>query len=111
MPDFKQFNPGMKTVGGIAGIIATSILAFCLLVIYWPQSDPYESVEINIPKGTSLSDIGNILQEKKIINNKRTFTMAVKTLGHEKNIPAGTYMLRKARSNQGIIQQLLYGSP
>ena len=111
MPDFKQFNPGMKTVGGIAGIIATSILAFYLLVIYWPQSDPYESVEINIPKGTSLSDIGNILKEKKIINNKRTFTMAVKTLGHEKNIPAGTYMLRNARSNRGIIQQLVYGAP
>ena len=111
MPDFKQFNPGMKTLGGIAGIIATSILAFYLLVIYWPQSDPYESVEINIPKGTSLSGIGNILQEKKIINNKRTFTMAVKTLGHEKNIPAGTYMLRNARSNRGIIQQLVYGAP
>ena len=111
MPDFKQFNPGMKTVGGIAGIIATSILAFYLLVIYWPQSDPYESVEITIPKGISLSDIGNILEEKKIINNKRTFTMAVKTLGHEKNIPAGTYMLRNARSNHGIIQQLVYGAP
>ena len=111
MPDFKQFNPGMKTIGGIAGIIATSILAFYLLVIYWPQSDPYESVEITIPKGISLSDIGNILEDKKIINNKRTFTMAVKTLGHEKNIPAGTYMLRNARSNHGIIQQLVYGAP
>ena len=111
MPDFKQFNPGMKTLGGIAGIIATSILAFYLLVIYWPQSDPYESVEINIPKGTSLSEIGNILQEKNVINNKRTFTMAVKTLGHEKNIPAGTYTLRNARSNRGIIQQLVYGAP
>jgi len=111
MLDFKQFNPGMKTIGGIAGIIATSILAFYLLVIYWPQSDPYESVEINIPKGTSLSEIGNILQEKNVINNKRTFTMAVKTLGHEKNIPSGTYTLRNARSNRGIIQQLVYGAP
>ena len=111
MLDYKQFNPGMKTVGGIAGIIATSILAFYLLVIYWPQSDPYESVEINIPRGTSLSEIGNILQEKNVINNKRTFTMAVKTLGHEKNIPAGTYTLRNARSNRRIIQQLVYGAP
>ena len=68
MLDFKQFNPGMKTIGGIAGIIATSILAFYLLVIYWPQSDPYESVEINIPKGTSLSEIGNILQELSLIH-------------------------------------------
>ena len=71
MLDFKQFNPGIKTVGGIAGIIATSILAFYLLVIYWPQSDPYESVEIIIPRGTSLSEIGNILKEKNVINNSK----------------------------------------
>jgi len=37
--------------------------------------------------------------------------MAVKTLGHEKNIPAGVYTLRNARSNHGIIQQLVYGAP
>ena len=37
--------------------------------------------------------------------------MAVKIIGHEKNIPAGTYMLRNARSNRGIIQQLIYGAP
>ena len=59
MLDVKQFNPGIKTVGSIAGIIIASILAFYLLVIYWPQSNPYERVEINIPKGVSLSQIGN----------------------------------------------------
>ncbi len=111
MLDVKQFNPGIKTVGSIAGIIIASILAFYLLVIYWPQSNPYERVEINIPKGVTLSQIGNILKEKSIISNKRTFTMAVKSLGHEKNIPAGTYVLHNALNNRAIINQLVYGVP
>ena len=111
MLDVKQFNPGIKTVGSIAGIIIASILAFYLLVIYWPQSNPYERVEINIPKGVTLSQIGNILKEKSIISNKRTFAMAVKSLGHEKNIPAGTYVLHNALNNRAIINQLVYGVP
>ena len=68
MLDVKQFNPGIKTVGSIAGIIIASILAFYLLVIYWPQSNPYERVEINIPKGVTLSQIGNILKISTIRN-------------------------------------------
>ena len=111
MLDVKQFNPGIKTVGSIAGIIIASILAFYLLVIYWPQSNPYERVEINIPKGVTLSQIGNILKEESIISNKRTFTMAVKSLGHEKNIPAGRYVLHNALNNREIINQLVYGVP
>ena len=111
MLDVKQFNPGIKTVGSIAGIIIASILAFYLLVIYWPQSNPYERVEINIPKGVTLSQIGNILKEESIISNKRTFTMAVKSLGHEKNIPAGRYVLNNALNNRAIINQLVYGVP
>ena len=111
MLDVKQFNPGIKTVGSIAGIIIASILAFYLLVIYWPQSNPYERVEINIPKGVTLSQIGNILKEESIISNKRTFTMAVKSLGHEKNIPAGSYVLHNALNNRAIINQLVYGVP
>ena len=75
MLDIKQFNPGIKTVGSIAGVIFSSILAFYLLVIYWPQSNPYERVEINIPKGVTLSEISDILKEKRIISNKRTFTI------------------------------------
>ncbi len=68
-------------------------------------------MEINIPKGVTLSEIGDILKEKSIISNKRTFTMAVKSLGHEKNIPAGTYVLNNAINNNAIINQLVYGAP
>lgn len=111
MLDIKQFNPGIKTLGSIAGIVFASIVAFYLLVIYWPQSNPHKRVEINIPKGVTLSEISDILKEKRIISNKRTFTMAVKSLGHEKNIPAGRYVLHNAPTNKAIINQLVYGVP
>ena len=111
MLDIKQFNPGIKTLGSIAGIVFASIVAFYLLVIYWPQSNAHKRVEINIPKGVTLSEISDILKEKRIISNKRTFTMAVKSLGHEKNIPAGRYVLHNAATNKAIINQLVYGVP
>ncbi len=37
--------------------------------------------------------------------------MAVKSLGHEKNIPAGSYVLHNALNNRAIINQLVYGVP
>ena len=111
MLDIKQFNPGIKTLGSIAGIVFASIVAFYLLVIYWPQSNPHKRVEINIPKGVTLSEISDILKEKRIISNKRIFTMAVKSLGHEKNIPAGRYVIHNAPTNKAIINQLVYGVP
>ena len=37
--------------------------------------------------------------------------MAVKSLGHEKNIPAGRYVLHNALNNRAIINQLVYGVP
>jgi UPF0755 protein len=107
----QQFYPGKKTVGVLSGVILSSVVAFYLLILFWPQGNPYERVNVDIPKGSSLAEISAQLRKKHIIRNEKAFLMAVKTLGHERNIPAGAYTLQAARTNFGIIQQLVNGSP
>jgi len=49
------------------------------------------------------------LQDYNIIRNERSFLLAVKTLGYEKDIPAGRFKLVKASTNFEIIDQLVNG--
>jgi len=105
------FNPGKRVIGAMIGVTFFSVLAFSLLIINWPQGNLYSSVTVQIPKGSSVSDVGRILKEKQIISNERVFRIAVWTLGYEKRLPAGSYSLNGAQSNYQIIYQLVHGPP
>lgn len=105
------FNPGKRVISAVMGVSFFSVLAFSLLIINWPQGNPYSSIKVQIPKGSSVSDVSRILKEKQIIANERVFRIAVWTLGYEKRLPAGSYSLNGARSNYQIIHQLVHGAP
>ncbi|MFQ6676851.1 MAG: endolytic transglycosylase MltG [Fidelibacterota bacterium] len=106
-----KFNPGKRLIGAVIGILFLSVLAFSFLIINWPQESPYRSATIQIPKGSTVSDVSRILKEKKIITNERIFRMAVRALGYDKRLPAGSYSINGAKSNYQIIHQLVYGAP
>ena len=105
------FNPGKRVICAVMGVLLFSVLAFSLLIINWPQGNPYSSIKVQIPKGSNVSDISRILKEKQIITNERIFRIAVWTLGYDKRLPAGSYSLNGAKSNYQIIRQLVYGAP
>lgn len=93
------------------GILFFSVLAFSFLIINWPQGSPYRSATVQIPKGSTVSDVSRILLEKQIITNERVFRIAVRALGFDKRLPAGSYSINGAQSNYEIIHQLVYGAP
>jgi UPF0755 protein len=64
---------------------------------------------VTIPKGASLKQVSATLQDYNIIRNERSFLLAVKTLGYEKDIPAGRFKLLNASTNFDIIDQLVNG--
>ncbi len=105
------FNPGKRLIGVLIGVTLFSVLAFLMLIINWPQGNPYTSIKVEIPKGSTVTDVSNILREKNIISNERVFKIAVRTLGYERNLPAGSYSLKEAQTNLEIIHQLVYGVP
>lgn len=104
-----EFNPGQSFVGIVAAVVLGILLAFYSLILLWPQGNPYDSVKVTIPKGASLKEVSATLQDYNIIRNEKSFLLAVKTLGYEKDIPAGRFKLVKASTNFEIIDQLVNG--
>ncbi len=100
-----------KTALFLLMIVLSSSLAFYGIIINWPQDNPYDEVRIEIPKGATLSEIIRILDERRILSNKKAFLVAVKLLGYETDIPAGIFILKRAKTNYRIIDQLVNGSP
>ena len=104
-----EFNPGQTFVGIVAAVVLGILLAFYSLILLWPQGNPYDSVKVTIPKGASLKEVSTTLLNYNIIRNERSFLLAVKTLGYEKDMPAGRFKLLEASTNFEIIDQLVNG--
>ena len=88
-----------------------SLVALIILILFWPQKNPFSITKVTINSKSTLSDLSQQLYNKKIISNKKMFTWAVQLLGKETKIPIGTFRLIDAKSNFEIIDQLVYGSP
>ncbi len=109
MKDERHFHPDRNFIGASAAFVLGLLLAFYALILLWPQGNPYDSVKFSIPKGASLNEVSAALFDKNIIRNKRLFILAVKTLGYEKDLPAGRFYIKGAQSNFDIIDQLVHG--
>ena len=98
-------------LGIILLLLITSVITFYCSIIFWSQDNPYARVRVKVPEGASLTSISGLLKDKQIISNPKSFTLAAKLLGQEKNIPAGVFTLLNASNNYGILRQLVNGSP
>ena len=98
-------------VGFLFAVIIASVLGTYLLILYWPQDSRLDRVKIQIPKGATLEEISHIFLKEGIISNEKTFTLATRLVGHNKNIPAGTFPIRATGNNHSIIKQIIHGSP
>ncbi len=87
------------------------MLAFYGLILFWPQGNPYDSITIDISKGSSVKEIGHVLHARSVIRSEKAFLWGVRALGVETDFPAGSYRLIHANSNYRIIDQLVNGAP
>ena len=68
-------------------------------------------MKVRIPKGKTLKEITGILSEKNIVKSDRSFMLAVRSLGYEKDIQAGNLILHEPKTNFRLIHQLVNGMP
>ena len=108
MAEYFKKKPIFLFVGGIT---IFSWIALVVLILHWPQQNPFSVARVTVNTGISLSSLSKQLYEKKIISNEQMFQWAVQIMGKEKEIPVGTFRLVNAKSNYDIIDQLVYGSP
>lgn len=115
-PD-QQKNNGMarKIIYGIIGLIMVLVLAVGWQGYqYFSQSlqpldlKSQKTVEIKIPIGSSSKQIGNILEEKKIIKSGFVFNYYVKKHGYD-NFKAGYYEFKPSMTLKKIAEKLEHG--
>ena len=104
-----QFRFSQNFTEIMAVTVLGAFLVLYLIVLIWPQGNPYDSVKVTIAKGASLKEVGFTLKNQNVIRNDNSFLLAVKVLGYEKDIPAGKFRLEKASNNFQIIDQLVNG--
>ena len=67
-----------------------------------------QEIEVEIPKGSSTSKIGEILEEKGIVKNGAIFSFNAKM--KKKNLQAGTYLLSPSMDVEEIMGQMSSGN-
>ena len=87
--------------------VLSSMLFYYGIVLLWPQFNSENSSKISISKGSTLIDVSNQLFDQRIIKNKKSFILAVKTLGYEKDLPAGKFLIEEATTNYCIIKKIV----
>ena len=87
--------------------VLSGMMFYYSIVLLWPQPGINQETNISIPKGSTLIDVAAELVEKRVINNKLSFVLAVKILGYEKDLPAGKFKIVNAGTNYALIKQLL----
>lgn len=87
------------------------LIAIGTILLFWPQNDLDDRIKVNIPKGATLLQITDLLNEKSIVTNKNIFITATRLMGHSNKIPAGIFALKNAKNNYRIINQLVQGNP
>lgn len=67
-----------------------------------------KEIEVEIPKGSSVNTIGEILEDEGIIKSSSAFTLYAKL--NPQNLQAGTYLLQPSMSVDEVMKQLSSGN-
>ncbi len=70
------------------------------------EASSRQDVIITIPKGASLSEIGEILYDNNVVSSKLLFKLVAMIRGEQRNVKAGDYQL-KTSSDAGEVLDLL----
>ncbi|PFJ15827.1 hypothetical protein COD67_21070 [Bacillus cereus] len=89
-------------------VVCGSVYAYILSALGPTDSGNKKEIEVEIPKGSSTSKIGEILEEKGAVKNGTVFSFYTKA--KSKNLQAGTYLLNSSMSAKDVIEQMSSGN-
>ncbi|MCC3867259.1 endolytic transglycosylase MltG [Terrisporobacter mayombei] len=95
-------------------IIAVLILIIVATFVVIQQIGPYnkankEDIVIDIPTGSALSQVTDILKENNLIKNKTLFKLYVRVSNNSSKLKSGKYLFNQTYSNKEIIEDLSEG--
>lgn len=97
----------------IVAVIIVIVLALIAGYIY-SQIGPYDKsskkeILVEIPNGSTLTDVADILEQNQLIKNKVLFKVIEKVKPNKNGVKAGTYLLSQSYSNSEILDILTDG--
>ncbi|MFC1527202.1 endolytic transglycosylase MltG [Candidatus Neomarinimicrobiota bacterium] len=95
----------------IMASILICLVAIGTILLLWPQNNIDSKIKVNIPKGSTLTQITGLLAEKNILTNENMFITTASLMGYGEKIPAGIFAFKNAKNNYRIIKQLVRGNP
>ena len=102
-------NKKMKIAIGTLISIVVLIGIFIMVQVGPYDRNDKEDLVVEIPAGSSIDTIGEILYENELIKNKTLFKLTVKISNKAPQIKAGKYSLNRTYSNNDIIDLLVSG--
>lgn len=89
-------------------ILLVLVLAviFTFSLYLFPVNSSYTHKVVSIPKGANLTEISNLLAEKKIIDHPRAFILVTKLMFKGKSLRAGLYRLSEVQNYYHLIKNL-----
>jgi UPF0755 protein len=91
----------------VAGIPALAGTMYLRSIGLWGKSEPGDTVEIVIPKGASVDEIGDVLESEGVIRSAFGFRLATFLESGDENIQAGRYELRQGLTAGDALDDLL----
>ncbi|HZA42085.1 MAG TPA: endolytic transglycosylase MltG [Actinomycetota bacterium] len=104
----------MVVLGVFLAILGTPVLAanfYLRSVGVWGSSDPGEVVQVVVPKGAGVSQIGTILEERGVIKSATGFRIATYVGEGAEQIQAGEYQMPRGLTAGDALDWLLGNNP
>lgn len=91
----------------VFAVIAALFVAWFLISLFQPlHGDGSGQVPVTIPKGSSVSEVGDLLSEKGVIDNSTLFQIRVTLAGKRSELYAGRFTLAEGMSYGAAIDAL-----
>lgn len=97
-------------------ILASSVISVILIGVFFViyETGPYDKnngqdIVVDIPMGSTIGNIADILKENNLIKNKFIFEINFKLRNNYSNLKSGKYLLNQSLSNSDIINKLASG--
>lgn len=103
------------TLAVVAGLVVLIVAAVGVRMAYNNALKPVNPndtapVLVEVPSGSSVQEIGNILQDKQLIRQQWAFVRYVQNSQYRSDLKAGTYALQPSQSVQRIVEIMARGT-
>ncbi len=91
----------------IAGVIVLILVAWFLIALFQPlHGDGSGQVQVKVPKGSSVAEVGDLLGERGVIDSSTMFQIRVTLAGKRSALYAGNFSLAEGMSYGDAIEAL-----